>query len=57
MRSAAMLQAARIAWYRRQWSCGRVQGTPRLVGAGAVVSRDVAPEAIVSGNPAREFAR
>jgi acetyltransferase-like isoleucine patch superfamily enzyme len=30
MRSAATLQAIRIAWYRRQWSCERVEGRPRL---------------------------
>lgn len=30
MRSASVLQAIRIAWYRRQWSCARVEGSPRL---------------------------
>lgn len=30
MRSSALLQAIRIAWYRRQWSCQRVAGNPRL---------------------------
>jgi acetyltransferase-like isoleucine patch superfamily enzyme len=30
MRSAAVLQAMRIAWYRRQWTCASVEGSPRL---------------------------
>lgn len=31
MRSAEALQAIRIAWYRRQWTCARVEGAPRLI--------------------------
>jgi maltose O-acetyltransferase len=31
MRSAHTLQAMRIAWYRRQWRCARIEGTPRLL--------------------------
>jgi acetyltransferase-like isoleucine patch superfamily enzyme len=31
MRSASVLQAIRIAWYRRQWSCNVVEGAPRLL--------------------------
>lgn len=30
MRSADVLQAMRIAWYRRQWSCEHLSGAPRL---------------------------
>ncbi len=42
MPSAKILQRLRIAWYRRQWSCSRVDGIPRLLspallaGAGSI---------------------
>jgi maltose O-acetyltransferase len=42
MPSAQILQRLRIAWYRRQWSCARVEGAPRLLspallaGAGSI---------------------
>jgi maltose O-acetyltransferase len=42
MRSADLLKAIRIAWYRRQWSCSRVEGAPllaapaMLAGAGTI---------------------
>lgn len=35
--------------------CGITIGEGALVGAGAVVTRDVAPYAVVAGNPAREI--
>jgi UDP-2-acetamido-3-amino-2,3-dideoxy-glucuronate N-acetyltransferase len=36
--------------------CGITIGTYALVGAGAVVTRDVSPHALVVGNPARQIA-
>jgi acetyltransferase-like isoleucine patch superfamily enzyme len=36
---------------------GVVVGERAIVGAGAVVTRDVAPSMIVAGNPAREIIR
>jgi sugar O-acyltransferase (sialic acid O-acetyltransferase NeuD family) len=36
---------------------GHVLGDGSIVGAGAVVTRDVAPGAVVAGNPARELRR
>lgn len=30
MRPGELAQRARIAWFRRRWSCADVQGTPRL---------------------------
>jgi acetyltransferase-like isoleucine patch superfamily enzyme len=47
MRSASPLQAMRIAWYRREWSCERIEGNPRLAapvllaGAGSAFEREV----------------
>lgn len=37
--------------------CGITIGEFAMVGAGAVVSRDVAPHALVAGNPARAIAK
>ncbi|MGH9442424.1 MAG: acyltransferase [Thermoanaerobaculia bacterium] len=37
--------------------CGVTVGEGALVGAGSVVTRDVAPFAVVAGNPAREIRR
>jgi len=38
---------------RRDHPCGRTIGTGAVVAAGAVVTKDVDPYAIVAGNPAR----
>jgi acetyltransferase-like isoleucine patch superfamily enzyme len=37
--------------------CGVTIGEEALVGAGSVVTRDVAPRSVVAGNPARELRR
>jgi tetrahydrodipicolinate N-succinyltransferase len=65
MRSASVLQAIRIAWFRRLWSCqlaaivlkGVSIGAGSVIVPGTVVVADVPPGATVMGNPARELSR